>query len=176
MIDPNIPAPEACPGDCLLSRREALRLAASAVFGALLAIGIAPDMAQALASEPRFVDGRRLAANTKRYPLPAADGVQFDKDAEVILVRRGPHVFAFNLSCPHQNTALKWVEDDGGRFQCPKHKSKYQADGTFISGRATRAMDRLRITRVDSEIEVDIDVLYKQDKQPTEWAAAVVTL
>ena len=51
-------------------------------------------------------------------------------------------VYAFNLSCPHQNTALKWQPDDQ-RFQCPKHKSRYQPDGTFISGRATRGMDRL---------------------------------
>jgi len=177
MNDPNdSAAPDACPGDCILSRREALRLAASAAFGALLASGLPPVAAQALVAAPRFVDGRRLATNTKRYPIPAADGVQFDKDAEVILVRRGPHVFAFNLSCPHQNTALKWVEDDGGRFQCPKHKSKYQADGTFISGRATRAMDRLGVAKVGDEIEVNLDVLFKQDKQPTEWAAAVATV
>ena len=169
--------PADCAGDCLLSRRDALRRTAGAVLGALLASGIAPAAAQALAAVPTLIEGRRLAGrNVKRYPVPAADGVQIDKDAEVILVRRGPHVWAFNLSCPHQNTALRWVEDDGGRFQCPKHKSKYQADGTYISGRATRNMDRLGIAKAGEEIEVDLDVMFKQDKQPTEWAAAQVTL
>jgi nitrite reductase/ring-hydroxylating ferredoxin subunit len=170
-------ADDGCRGDCPVSRRDALRLAAGAALGALLAGGLAPAAAHALVATPRLVEGRRLArANVKRYPVPAADGVAFDKDAEVILVRHAGQVYAFNLSCPHQNTALKWVEDDGGRFQCPKHKSKYKVDGTFISGRATRNMDRLGIAKAGSEIEVNLDVLYKQDKQPAEWAAAVVTV
>jgi hypothetical protein len=37
-------------------------------------------------------------------------------------------------------------------------------------------MDRLGIAKAGSEIEVNLDVLYKQDKQPAEWAAAVVTV
>jgi nitrite reductase/ring-hydroxylating ferredoxin subunit len=167
---------DGCRGDCPVSRRDALRMAAGAALGALLAGGLAPAAAHALVAAPRLVEGRHARANVKRYPVPAADGVEFDKDAEVILVRHAGHVYAFNLSCPHQNTALKWVEDDGGRFQCPKHKSKYQVDGTYISGRATRNMDRLGIAKAGSEIEVNLDVLYKQDKQPAEWAAAVVTV
>jgi len=63
-----------------------------------------------------------------------------------------------------------------GRFQCPKHKSKYEPDGTFISGRATRNMDRYAIKRAGMEVEVALEVLYRNDKQPAEWTAAVVVL
>ena len=38
--------------------------------------------------------------------------------------------YAFNLACPHENTALKWLPKDG-RFQCPKHESQYQPCGSL---------------------------------------------
>ena len=63
--------------------------------------------------------------------MPAADGVTIDRDAQVILVRFQQKVYAFNLACPHENTALRWRERDV-RFQCPRHESQYQPDGTFI--------------------------------------------
>ena len=62
------------------------------------------------------------------------------------------------------------------RFQCPKHKSQYQPDGEFITGRATRGMDRLGIRRDGSTVVVDLDALHKQDDDPAGWAAAVVRL
>ncbi|HTD70459.1 MAG TPA: Rieske 2Fe-2S domain-containing protein, partial [Gemmatimonadales bacterium] len=77
--------------------------------------------------------------------------------------------------CPHQNTALKWLRDEG-RFQCPKHKSRYQPDGVFISGRATRNMDRLAVRREGDTIVVNVDKLYRSDQNAADWAAAVVAL
>lgn len=109
------------------------------------------------------------------YPLPAADSVSIDTENQVILVRWESKVYAFNLSCPHQNTALRWQEDEK-RFQCPKHKSRYQPDGTFISGRATRGMDRLAIRRDGTSVAVDVDVMYKQDEDRAGWEGAVVTI
>jgi len=109
------------------------------------------------------------------YPIPAADSVSIDTENQVILVRWESKVYAFNLSCPHQNTALRWQEDEK-RFQCPKHKSRYQPDGTFISGRATRGMDRLAIHREGSGVAVDVETLYKQDEDRAGWEGAVVTL
>ena len=105
----------------------------------------------------------------------ATDGATIDKKEQVILVRFQGVVYAFNLSCPHQNTALKWDAADQ-RFQCPKHKSKYQPDGTFISGRATRGMDRLAIRRDGETVVVNVDVMFEQDKDPAGWTAARVTL
>ena len=59
-------------------------------------------------------------------------------------------------------------------FQCPKHHSRYTADGTFIDGRATRNMDRLAIKRAGAELVVDVDTIYQADDNPQEWAAAFV--
>jgi Rieske Fe-S protein len=110
-----------------------------------------------------------------RYPIPSEDGAQIDRDNQVILVRWEGAVYAFALSCPHQNTALRWRDKDG-RFQCPKHKSKYSPDGTFLSGRATRGMDRFAISREGDEVVVDLAVLHEQPDDPAAWDGAVVRL
>ena len=166
------PAVEQC-GGCDLGRRGFLRNTA------LVALGIAAAMAGTAtpveALPIGFLSGRP-AGSEKAYPIPTADGVTIDRDDDVILVRHAGHVYAFGLSCPHQNTALRWVTDEGGRFECPKHHSKYQPDGTFISGRATRSMDRFAIRHQGNEIFVDLDRLYEQDKQQAEWGAALVAL
>jgi Rieske Fe-S protein len=118
---------------------------------------------------------REQGADGPRYPVPATDGVQIDRDNQVILVRWQSAVYAFNLSCPHQNTALRWDGADG-RFQCPKHHSKYQPDGTFIEGRATRNMDRFTVQRDGDMIVVDVDAMHKSDEDQATWASAVVRL
>jgi nitrite reductase/ring-hydroxylating ferredoxin subunit len=115
--------------------------------------------------------GRAKAGLT--YPIPAADSVQIDKDNEVILVRWKGAVYAFNLSCPHQNTALRW-NDSVKEFQCPKHKSKYQPTGDFISGRATRSMDRFAVQKSGTNIVVDVDTMYQEDEQNAQWKAALI--
>ena len=115
------------------------------------------------------------SSSERAYAIPAKDGVSIDKSAQVILVRSGQKVIAFNLACPHENTALKWREGDK-RFQCPKHESKYTPEGVFTDGRATRNMDRLAIRRQGMQVIVGLDRLFKSDQNGAEWAAAVVTL
>ena len=83
--------------------------------------------------------------------------------------------FAFNLACPHENTALKWLPKDG-RFQCPKHESRYQPTGIFTSGRATRNMDRLGVRLEDNMLVVDVSKFFQSDKDQAGWAAASVSL
>jgi Rieske Fe-S protein len=124
---------------------------------------------------PTAVRTRRCGPGAATYPIPPQDGVQIDRDNEVILVRWQNAVYAFNLSCPHQNTALRWNEGDA-QFQCPKHHSKYRPDGTFISGRATRPMDRLSLTRNGDSVVVDLNAMHKDDIDHAGWTAAVVTL
>ena len=109
----------------------------------------------------------------RRYPVPASDGVTFDKDNSVIIARVSGKVYAFSLSCPHQNTALRWNADDR-QFTCPKHKSHYKPDGEFIDGRATRDMDRLAIKRDGAVIVVDVDTVYQQDLNTAQWTAAFI--
>ena len=147
-------------------RRDFLRtaLTGAASIAALSALGPANAIA---ALAPRTPGGG------VHYALPAVDGVSIDSANEVILCRSAGEVFAFALSCPHQNTALKTMPKNAG-FQCPRHKSKYLPNGTFVSGRATRNMDRLQITRDGAQIVVDPDVAFESDVEPAKWAAALV--
>lgn len=163
--------PHACEGCDLPARREFVARLATSLASIALFLG-ARD-AEALA--PVAASARGGFGEKKSYDVPVADGVQIDKDTEVILVRQGKQVWAFALSCPHQNTALRWNAGDG-RFQCPKHKSKYRPDGSFIEGRATRAMDRYALSHEGSTVVVNLEVLHKQDADPAGWAAAQVTL
>jgi len=159
---------EGCP--IAPDRRDFLRSAAVLAIGAFgLSSPIRTATAKVLSSA---VGGRK----TLSYPVPATDGAEIDRDNEVILVRYQNEVYAFNLSCPHQNTALRWNED-AMRFQCPKHHSQYQPDGEFITGRATRNMDRLAIRRdAANTIIVDPDTMYRSDEDAAEWKAAVIKL
>ncbi len=147
-------------------RRDFLRaaLTGAASIAALTALGPINTIA-ALTT--------RVAGGAVHYALPAADGVSIDNANEVILCRSNGEVFAFALSCPHQNTALKTMPKNAG-FQCPRHKSKYLPNGTFVSGRATRNMDRLQIARDGAEIVVDPDIAFESDVDPAKWAAALL--
>lgn len=110
-----------------------------------------------------------------RYPIPAADGASIDMRRQVILVRDAGALYAFALSCPHENTALRWKAREK-RFQCPRHESRYTPDGTFTSGRATRNMDRFPISRAGTEVVVDLTKVYRSDAEAALWKAARITL
>ena len=120
------------------------------------------------------ISGIRVSREEKSYPIPAADGVQIDKDQDVIISRTEGKVFAFSLACPHQNTAIKW--DTGKtRFQCPKHKSIYTPEGVFVEGRATRGLDRFAVRKDGNSIVVNLDSLLEQDKDTDKWSKAFVS-
>lgn len=51
--------------------------------------------------------------------------------------------------CPHLGCLYGWQEVTN-RFECPCHGSKYQKDGTYISGPAPRSLDRFVIRFVDA--------------------------
>ena len=143
------------------SRRDVLQIVAALGFAALPVL---------------FVDGVEAAAGdtaVQKYPFPAADGVTIDRKQQVIIVRTQGQVYAFNLSCPHENTALKWLPKDN-RFQCPKHESRYQPNGTFMTGRATRNMDRLSIRRDGTDLYVDLSHIIKSDTDAAAWNAATI--
>ena len=159
---------DASPCSGCAGRRDFLKtsLQRVAAIAALSAVGPVHAIA---ALAPRGANG------SVRYALPAADGVSIDRGNEVILCRSNGEVYAFALSCPHQNTALKAMPKNAG-FQCTRHKSKYLPNGTFVSGRATRNMDRLHITRDGAQIIVDPDLPYESDLDPAKWAAAFVKI
>ena len=174
MTDSTPSAPiDDCAGCTLHNRRDFLLDALRASAAALAAIGLAPAGADAMPL--RWISAIAAKGAERTYPVPAADGVQIDKENDVILARSGKSVYAFGLACPHQNTALRW-DAGNNRFQCPKHKSKYRPDGTFIEGRATRGMDRYAVRLVGTSVAVDVDKLYQEDTDLAQWQSAVVTL
>jgi Rieske Fe-S protein len=164
---------DACIACDVSGRRDFLLDALRAGAIALASIGMASSGANAMPL--RWISALSSRAQEKSYPIPSADGVQIDKDNEVILSRVGKQVFAFALACPHQNTALRWEAEDN-RFQCPKHKSRYRPDGTYIEGRATRSMDRYAVKLANNQIVVDIDKVFQEDLDKPAWQLAVVTL
>jgi nitrite reductase/ring-hydroxylating ferredoxin subunit len=155
------------------SRRQFLRDAFAAVVSAPACVGMHP--AHAIAMPLALTTGTHVRRAVVSFPIPSADGAQIDKPNGVILVRWQGAVYAFDLSCPHQNTALKWDDRDHS-FNCPKHHSQFQPDGEYIadSGRATRNMDRFAVAKEGSEIRVDLDKLYREDTDNAQWIAALV--
>ena len=161
--------------DCFIpsDRRRFLRDSFLSVAGALIAVGM--RKADAFAMPMAFTEATRSTDSMHSYSIPVGDGAQIDKTNGVILVRWQGAVYAFDLSCPHQNTALKWDERDHA-FNCPKHHSQFRPNGEYIaeSGRATRNMDRFAIAKEGSEIRVDVDKLYREDNDSAQWIAALV--
>lgn len=165
---------QGCPIADGMRRRDFLRDAAARALAALGALALLP--ADGAAMPLRFITGSGPRA-AKAYPIPTADGVSIDKKESVIIARYQNRAYCFSLACPHQNTALRWDERNN-RFQCPKHKSRYQPDGVFIEGRATRGMDRFAVSREaqSAEMIVNLNAMYHQDDHPAQWAAAFIQL
>jgi nitrite reductase/ring-hydroxylating ferredoxin subunit len=163
---------ESCALDTALQRRDFFRDALSRTLAAIGAVTILSERAAALPITSISGLGDRAE---KAYQLPTADGVSIDKDESVIIARFGDRAYAFSLACPHQNTAIRW-DASNTRFQCPKHKSRYRPDGTFIEGRATRGLDRFALRQEGAQLLVNLDALYREDKNAVEWAAAFVSL
>ena len=146
----------------LTSRRAFLRDAA-------LLVAAATALPVEFASALRLRDGEAV------YPLPSHDGATIDRDHAVILARYQGGVYGFVLWCPHQHTPLQ-LQADAQQFECPKHHSKYQPNGLFIEGRATRGMDRYAARREGDTIVVTLTKVYQQDQDRAAWDAAVVRL
>ncbi len=154
------------------SRRDFLQQAAMLVSAALAGIA-APPSAEAVpvtAGGPLCASGPELI-----YPIPAADGATIDRENGVIIVRLRNKLFAFNLSCPHENAAVRW-KAAVNRFECSRHDSRYTPDGLYTSGRATRNMDRFALKRNGETILVDVSKLIQSDTHKAEWEAAALTL
>lgn len=168
--------PSRC-GDCPVAaagRRAFLRDVALVVAGAL-ATGVAGRPAVALAEsvlETRPT-GRRGALRT--YALPASDSIAIDTDAELVIARWQSGVYAFSLRCPHRGTRLEWLGGER-RIFCPKHKARFRPDGLHESGRQSRDLDRYALRRDGDTVVVDLDVLYRADREPAAWRAAVIVV
>jgi Rieske Fe-S protein len=164
---PAVPPPR-CDG-CEPARRLFLIRAAQAAAAAI-GIAVVPSLARAVP-----LSHGAPGAPERRYAIPPADGVLVDEDASLVLARHAGSVYALSLACPHKRTAVRW-QPATGRFECPKHRSRYQPDGVFISGRATRSMDRFAIRRDGAFVVADTGRMYREDTDVAAWRAAVVQL
>jgi nitrite reductase/ring-hydroxylating ferredoxin subunit len=177
MREGNVPSMRDACAACLKAdvdstRREFVRNSVAAVAALIGAGAIAPAH---LAGLPVHFGESRTGGTALTYPLPSSDGVTVDRDNELILVRWQERLYAFALSCPHQRSMLKW-RDQERRFQCTKHKSKYTPEGTFISGRATRGMDRYPLRVEGGTVHVDTTRRIEQDTDSAAWNAASADL
>lgn len=166
MSDPNS---STC-GDGLCRREFLARCAAGSLM-----VGLATGWPGRLLADQGpmvWAEGREgPGPDEVRYPLPADGEVSVDRDRELILVRDAGAVYAFALSCPHQRSMLKWREKEG-RFRCTKHGSKYEPSGEYVSGRATRGMDRYGVRVEAGQLVVSLDRKFLQDEDPAGWDAA----
>ena len=118
-----------------ISRRTVLK---GAALGAAVAVPVlascsdgsgfpdaSPEVGERIASLDDFEDGQTLVVMTSR-------GVP------VVLTRDGDEVIAHSGVCPHAGCAVR-VEVHN--LLCPCHNSKFEYDGTFISGPAGRDLE-----------------------------------
>ena len=145
-------------------------------FGGCFIIGLAAlGLPSSLAALPVVETSGAGGPSEKHYPVPAGDSVNIDRQAQVILVRFQNNVYAFSLACPHEHASIKWLQKDR-RFQCSKHDSKYQPNGTYTSGRATRNLDRFVLRKEETNVVVDLQHWFESDKNPSGWASAFVSV
>lgn len=169
------PRPHSC-DECPLvtSRRAFLRdvgLAAAAALAGVSLVSPATALAQTI-SEIEPV-GARLLERT--YAVPAGDSVSVDVDNDVIIARWQNRVYAFSLRCPHKGTGLEWRQSEE-RVYCPKHKARFTANGSHVSGRGSRDLDRYAIRSDGQRIVVSLGHAFRSDTEPEAWAKAVVSL
>ena len=154
---------------CAGGRRDFLRQATALLAG--LAAGSA---GLAAASLPvRFGDASSKAGDELTFPIPDSDGAVIDRANAVIVVRFQGKAMVFNLSCPHQNAAVRWRPAEG-RFECTKHDSVYSQAGVYQSGRATRNMDRFPVKRSGNSMIANVAQLIQSDEQKAAWEAAFI--
>ncbi|MCX7353435.1 MAG: Rieske (2Fe-2S) protein [Alphaproteobacteria bacterium] len=69
------------------------------------------------------------------FTVETASGVR-----DILIVRRGDTIFAYENSCPHVGTPLDWVSDqflseDGSHIVCATHGAQFRIeDGMCFSG------------------------------------------
>jgi len=163
-----------CEGCPLVPRRDFLRNAAVAAAGILVALGASPAKAAAMPIE--FVSALGGGKEDKSYAIPGKDGAQIDKQNETMIARWQGKVYVFAMTCPHQNTALKWYDKDN-QFECPKHHSRFMPDGVYVpdSGRATRGLDRFAVRKDGNNIVANLDKLFQEDDNESDWKVAFIT-
>ena len=130
--------------DACLSRREFLgRASAGLVLGVAAAScgdgvvsGVAPRRS------PDTLPSDRVSVRVSDFPGLATPGVLVQVASYYAAKRTGDVTFdAFSMVCTHEGCTT--TIQNGERFECPCHLSRFAADGTVINGPAARPLPRL---------------------------------
>jgi nitrite reductase/ring-hydroxylating ferredoxin subunit len=153
-------------------RRAFLRDIGLAVVGTL-ALSATP--AAVLAESVAELAPAGVVGASRTYEIPKTDSVAVDEPNGVILARWENRVYAFSMKCPHRGSRLEWRAEEQRVF-CPKHKARFHADGAHASGRSSRDLDRYEITRQHGLVIVNLDTLWRADRDASAWRSAMVIL
>jgi nitrite reductase/ring-hydroxylating ferredoxin subunit len=150
-----------------LNRREFV-IAAACAAGACMLCGMS-DVAEAAVEAG---SGKIDIGTVADYPK---DGV-YDKLAtskKLLISRENGKLIAMTANCTHGKGGI--VKLNGGTLECPKHHSKFAADGKPTKGPANAALFRHSITKGDDgHITVDISKKYGEREWDKEDASLKV--
>lgn len=74
-----------------------------------------------------------------RRPGDYPQGVTFDADHRLFVVRQEDAFHVISAACTHLGCTVQW-KLDRKTFDCPCHGSRFQADGTNVAGPAPRPL------------------------------------
>ncbi len=133
------------------SRRGFLRfLGKASVFLAFL-VQIAAA-ARAFVPNVLYEPSRRFKV---RKPKDYPQGVTFDPDHRLFVVRAEDDFHVVSAVCSHLGCTVQWKQDKG-EFACPCHGSRFRADGSNFAGPAPRPLAWYATTlSPDGYLEVD---------------------
>jgi Rieske Fe-S protein len=136
----------------VIPRREFLgKLAAGSLAGAgLLIVAGSLD----LSIPPAISSSRSVkVGSTSSYPVSR---FTFIPKANLFLYRERHTVSALSAICPHLGCVVRRGE---GGFRCPCHGSRFDEEGTVLSGPAARSLDWLMVRRApDGQLLVLPDI------------------
>jgi menaquinol-cytochrome c reductase iron-sulfur subunit len=90
-----------------------------------------------------------------RKPKDYPQGVTFDPDHRLFVVRAEDDFHVVSAVCTHLGCTVQWKQDKG-EFACPCHGSRFRADGSNFAGPAPRPLAWYATTlSPDGYLEVD---------------------
>ena len=123
----------------VLSRRELLSYAWLAALAAAIATGLRAGLHFARPRPGEF-GGVLDMGPASELPPPGSSPVN-QPEGRFWLVATDEGILAINKACTHLDCLCDWDEQNR-EFVCPCHGSRFAEDGTYISGPATRSLDR----------------------------------